>query len=533
MGRLCGISKDIFPHVSVSGLNVLTYCMVPVGMFITIGQAQTLLSEHTLPQKFADFVHERADAEYEAFAEHLPGSSKDQNVGKGQHQRGFGYAMKSDKDEKKAMKLNDNAGPLQSLQTLCRDEKEAEDVEPSPDQKMLDIAIKLDDNARNDANTLQFLHRHGKDGEDVQPSPDQKMFDIAIKLDDNARNDANTLQFLHRHGKDGEDVQPSPHRQVLDFAMKIDDNNRDDAESLQSLQSVETKEKLAPSPCTQFLNFAMSLDHGAVQEPQHYAKLLLPQKCSVPYYHFDPNKNCVYVALTPPSRLYNIFDQMRRSECAACDAADAMFKLDLFLSLLNRALIATVHGKNYRNDIGEDMGPALSMAAYSDGFKSNMQSFLAIGDCEDWMAKFTQLCNTMRDDIVTRLSDMDAQITCEIKGIRIEFITSSGDSLCHTATGVLYCNKSTKSCQLHVVENTDAIAIANNLCPDIAKLFSRVLSHDEAHRRYYPCSISAYVLYFLALLQNLTHPNLHRCRKSNTYKLLTLISNASYLNLYN
>ena len=277
----------------------------------------------------------------------------------------------------------------------------------------------------------------------------------------------------------------------------------------------------------------MSLHHGAVQEPQDYAKLLLPQQCSLPSYQVNGDKNYVYVALTPPCRLSDMFDQMRRSECAACDAADAMFKLDLFLSLLNRALIATVHGKNYRNDIGEDMGPALSMAAYCDGFKSNMQSFLAIGDCEDWMAKFTQLCNTMRDDIVTRLRDMDAQITCEIKGIRIEFIASSGDSLCHTATGVLYCNQRTNSCQLHVVENTDAIAIANNLCPDIAKLFSRVLSHDEAHRRSHPCSISASVLNFLALLQNLTHPNLHRCRKSKTYKLLTPFSQPIHVNFSN
>ena len=183
-----------------------------------------------------------------------------------------------------------------------------------------------------------------------------------------------------------------------------------------------------------------------------------------------------------PHDSYNTL--FRGTACPACDSSDAMFNFDIFLALLNRALLLTVHGKTYRNDRGEDMGPALSMFAYSKGFKSMQDSFVATGDCEDWMAKFVQLCRTHGAALRDRLAAMDPNITCEIQGIRVEFIPPMGESMCHTTTGVLYCNAHTGMCEIHVVENTDKILIADNPCTKIAELFHLVLSTADAHRKY-------------------------------------------------
>ena len=150
-----------------------------------------LLSEHTLPQKFADFVHERADAEYKAFAEHLPGRAGS-NVGQAEHGRGFGYAMNLAKDEGKDAKIP------QDLKAENRDKQDSEDIEPGPHQQELDIAMKFGDDVGHGAKTLQFSNRDKQDSEDIEPSPHQEAMEIAMKFGDDAGHGAKTLQCKQR-----------------------------------------------------------------------------------------------------------------------------------------------------------------------------------------------------------------------------------------------------------------------------------------------------------------------------------------------
>ena len=401
-GRLAGISKDIFPHVSLAGLNIFTYCMVPVGMFIPIGQAQMLLTKHTLPKTFADFVLCEAVTASHGIAEHLRSPAK----------RGL-----------------ENTTSVSNVPLA---------------QPVL----------------LRPVLEHSELRGDATPSVEQGQFP-------GTQPDA-TRQLAEEPSKRGFAYARTRNSVPLAQPVSLEENTQDPPrhDSVQQEVRNQTNIKTISNPLC---------EHGM-------GVFLLPLPSTNDASDNDDSDDSDD---SDDRQLYggNIA-LLRRTACPACDSSNAMFNFDVFLAFLNRALLHTVYGKTYRNDRGEDMGPAMSMYAYCNGFRSKHDSFVATGDCEDWMAKFVQLCRTRANALRDRLSAMDPNITCEIEGVRVEFIPPTGESMCHTTTGLLYCNAHTGMCEIHVVENTDSILIADKPCAKIAKFFNRTLSTAEAHSKY-------------------------------------------------